>query len=391
MHLRLYKTIPISLAALLLAGCAILPRSGPYRTDLLDVSDKTKGQVAMVNLDLRTADALANVAEPTLQGAFGDYRPAATQRIGIGDLVQITLWEAGSGGLFATPAQASPGLAMPGSHSVNIPEQVVAGDGSITVPFAGRVPVVGRTPPQVEQEIVARLTGKADNPQALVTVARNLSSTATVMGEVGPGARVPLSVRGDRLLDVIAAAGGIRSPVSDTVIELSRGNRTIRMPLQEVLDSPRENIYVRPDDQIVLVRDPQSLVVAGATGRNAMVPFGTRRLTLDEALAKAGGMLDDRADPAGVFILRFEPAAAMRLLPQAKGAPTPRDGMVPIVYHLNMRRPESLFVARHFVMHNKDILYVSDAPVIDVQKLFGLFGQLVAPAVTGLTINSVVP
>ena len=389
MHLRLHKTIPIGLAALLLAGCTILPRSGPYRTDLLDISDKTKGQVALVDLNLPTADALANVAEPTLQGAFGDYRPAATQRIGIGDLVQITLWEAGSGGLFATPAALS--AASPGSHSATIPPQVVAGDGSVTVPFAGRVPVAGRTPPEVEQEIVARLTGKADNPQALVTVVRNLSSTATVMGEVGPGARVPLSVRGDRLLDVIAAAGGIRAPVSDTVIELSRGNRTIRMPLQEVLDSPRENIYVRPDDQIVLVRDPQSLTVAGATGRNALLPFGTRRLTLDEALAKAGGMLDDRADPAGVFILRFEPAAAMQLLPQAKGAPTPRDGMVPIVYHLNMRRPESLFVARHFVMHNKDILYVSDAPVIAVQKLFGLFGQLVAPAVTGLTVNSYVP
>ncbi|HET9018670.1 MAG TPA: polysaccharide biosynthesis/export family protein, partial [Acetobacteraceae bacterium] len=306
-----------------------------------------------------------------------------------GDLVQITLWEAGSGGLFATPAAGS--LASPGSHSVTIPEQVVAGDGSITVPFAGRVPVAGRTPPQVEEEIVRRLADKAVNPQALVTVARNLSSTVTVMGEVGPGARVPLSVRGDRLLDVIAAAGGIHAPVSDIAVALSRGNRTIRMPLQEVLDSPRENIYVRSDDQIVLIRDPQSLTVAGATGRNALVPFGTRRLTLEEALAKAGGLLDDRADPAGVFILRFEPVAAMRLTPQAKGAPVPLDGMVPVVYHLNMRQPAAMFTARHFVMHNKDMLYVTDAPVIDLQKMFGLFGQLVAPAVTGLTINSVVP
>jgi hypothetical protein len=42
-------------------------------------------------------------------------------------------------------------------------------------------------------------------------------------------------------------------------------------------------------------------------------------------------------------------------------------------------------------MRNKDILYVADARSIDIQKLFGLVGQLVAPAVTGLEINNAVP
>lgn len=389
MHIRLRSAAAAGLAAVLLTGCSILPRSGPYGSDMLDVGKAMQGHAALVELDQATADRLATVREPTLQGVFGDYRPAGEQRIGIGDLVQITLWEAGSGGLFASPPAA--GFNSPGSHSASIPDQVVARDGSITVPFAGRVPVAGRTPPQVEQEIVARLADKAVDPQALVTVTRNLSSNVTVMGEVGPGARVPLSVRGDRLLDVIAAAGGVHAPISDITVALSRGDHTVRMPLQEVLDSPRENIYLRPDDELVLIRDPQSLTVEGATGRNAVVPFETTRLTLEEALAKAGGLLDDRADPAAVFILRFEPAAVTPLLPTAEGAPPPRDGVVPVVYHINMRQPEALFTSRRFVMRNKDILYVDDAAVIDVQKLFGLFGQLVAPAVTGLTIKSVAP
>lgn len=382
----LSKAVAFSLATVLLSGCAMLPRSGPYRSDLVNISKETDGRIAFVKLDLPTAERLAQVPEPTLQGSFGDYRPPETQRIGVGDVVQITLWEAGSGGLFAPPS--SPSSPYPGSHSVTIPDQVVAGDGSVTVPFAGRVPVVGRTPPQVEQDIVARLAGKADDPQALVTVVKNHSSTVTVMGDVGPGALIPLNVRGEKLLSVIAEAGGIRAPVSDIVIALSRGDRTVRVPMEEVLNSPRQDIYVRPGDQITLIRDPQTFTVMGATGRNAVIPFGQRRITLDEALAKAGGILDYAANPAGVFVLRFEPEATMRLLPQAEGHPVARNGVVPVVYLLNMRKPQALFTARRFVMHNKDIVYVSDAPVVDIQKVLGLFGQIVQPAVTGLTLQN---
>lgn len=380
------------LAVLLLAGCSILPRSGPYRSDMLAVKERMQGRAVLIELDQRVAESLAPVREPTLEGVFGDYRPAGEQRIGIGDLVEITLWEAASGGLFSGPANVMSGT-NPGAHSAVIPPQVVARDGAITVPFAGRVPVAGRTPPEVERDIVTRLADKAINPQALVTVTRNLSSTVTVMGEVGPGARVPLSVRGDRLLDAIAAAGGIHAPVSDITVALSRDNRTVRVPLEEVLDAPHENIYLRPDDQVVLIRNPQSITVFGATGRNGDVPFGGASLMLDEALAKAGGLLDDRANPAGVFILRFEPAAVIRLLPAdvQANAPAPQHGFVPVVYHIDMRDPAAMFTSRRFVMRNNDILYVSDAPIVDVNKLFNLFGQLVAPAVAGLTINSVVP
>ncbi len=371
----------------MLAGCSTLPRSGPYRSDMLAGGRAVPGQVAVVELDQATADSLATIKEPTLQGVFGDYRPAGRQQIGIGDSVQITLWEAAPGGLFSSPAVDR---TTPGARSATIPDQVVARDGAITVPFAGRIAVTGRTPPQVEEEINARLADKAINPQALVTVTRNVSNNVTVVGEVGPGARVPLSVRGERLLDVVASAGGIRAPVSDITVALSRGQRTVRIPLQEVLDTPRENIYLRPDDELVLIRDPQSISVMGATGRNNVVPFETMRLTLNEALAKSGGLLDSLADPNAVFVLRFEPAQAMRLLPQVQVPVTP-DGLVPVIYHINMREPVALFVAQHFAMRNKDILYVSDAPITDIQKLFGLFNQLVAPAVTGLTINNVNP
>ena len=103
----------------------------------------------------------------------------------------------------------------------------------MTVPYAGRVQVAGRTQQQVEAAIVDRLRGKAIEPQALVNVSRNVSNTVTVTGEVSNGSRVPLTLRGDRIMDVIAAAGGYRSPVHETFVSLTRGGRARRaLPLR---------------------------------------------------------------------------------------------------------------------------------------------------------------
>jgi polysaccharide export outer membrane protein len=307
--------------------------------------------------------------------ARAHYRAPVDQTIGIGDSVVVTVWEAAAGGLFSTPV-ADP--RQPGSHSAIIPEQVVARDGSITVPYAGRVHVAGKAPPEIERVIVDRLGGKAIEPQALVTLTKNVSNTVTVTGEVTAGARVPLSVRGDRLLDVIAAAGGIQVPARESFIDLSRGGRTVRVPFQALLSDPKENIYARPGDVLTVIQDPQTFTAVGATGRNAVVSFDHVRLTLEEAVAKAGGLLDQSADPEGVFVLRYEPAALAgnyeTLSPALKKA-----GVVPVAYHINMRDPNSLFLERRFAMRNKDIVFVSYSPITDMQKVLTIVNLVTQP------------
>lgn len=345
---------------------------------------KAAGNVALVDIDADSVRLLQASKAPSLVGAFGDYRPARQQRIGVGDAVQITLWEAGPGGLFSSPVVDRNSA---GSRSAVIPEQVVAQDGSITVPFAGRILVRDRTPPEIEQVVIQRLADKAIDPQALVTVTRNVSNTVTVIGESSPGARVPLSVRGDRLLEVIASAGGVRSPISDIAVVLSREGNTLRVPMEAVLDDPREDVFMRPGDIVTLVRDPQSFTAVGATARNGMIPFEAAGMTLDEALAKVGGLADDRADPAAVFVVRYEAEQVARAMPQAREVAS-QSGGVPTIYHLDMRTPQALFLARRFPVRNKDIVVVSNAPLTDIQKVFNLINLLVTPAVTGITVQN---
>jgi polysaccharide export outer membrane protein len=368
-----------------LSACTSLPTQGPLASEVVaQVSQDELARYLIVDVDERTAEIVRRRRGDTFQGRFGDGRPVPVQRVGVGDGITVTIWEAAGGGLFSSPVVDRTGT---GSRSVTIPDQVVSNDGAITVPYAGRIRVVGLTPQQIEAQIVSQLTGKAIEPQALVTISRNVSNTATVTGEVTSGARVPLTVRGDRVLDVISAAGGIRAPVHETYINLLRAGRSVTVPMQAILNNPVENIFVLPGDVITAVRQPQTYTAFGATFRNAVIPFESVELTMEEAIAKAGGLLALQADPDGVFLFRFEPVSLAKELDPTR-AVQPGSAVVPVVYKMSMRDARSYFHARRFPVQNKDIIYVSSAPLTEVQKLLFLIGNVTGIVTGGVSVRS---
>jgi polysaccharide export outer membrane protein len=380
MQLR-FSIAAVSSLALATAGCSTLPSQGPSALEVVQQGTPADPDIAprflITDLNEYSVSVLEHTPVPSLFGRFGDHRPPPSPVIGVGDSITVTVWEAAAGGLFSAP---SFGGVTTGSHSSIIPDQVVARDGSITVPYAGRIRVVGLTPPQVETAIVERLSGKAIEPQALVSVSRNISNTVTVTGEVTSGARVPLTTRGDRILDVVATVG-LRSSVHETFLALSRGNLTVQVPMQALLTRPQENIYLRPGDVLTIVRDPQTFTAFGATGRNTLVTFDAIGITLEEGVAKAGGLLDMQADPQGVFLLRIEPAAVARQLnPEYPIAPGQR--FVNVVYRINLKDAGTYFLARRFAVRSKDVMYVASSPSTELQKALSVFSTLTSPAYT---------
>src|SRR5271157_290113 len=264
-----------------------------------------------------------------------------------------------------------------------IPDQQVAPDGAIDVPYAGRVPAAGRTPAEVQQTIEALLADKALQPQALVIVKKSDANAVTVAGEVVAGARVPLTPGGDRVLQVIAAAGGANAPVYETFVRLSRHGVTATIPLEGLIADPAEDIYAQPGDVLTLVRVPQTFSVFGAAGRNAAITFDAEKLTLSEALAKSQGLRDDLANPKGVFLFRYEPVSLVRALDQPLATRAP-DGFSPIVYRFDLADANSYFLADQFPVRDKDIIFVADAAAAQVYKIFSVFNNITGPFVTGI-------
>jgi polysaccharide export outer membrane protein len=378
----------LGLLACVVAGCSALPTAGPTASDVIgqEVRDN-QTRFNLVDINDNVVATLLAVPHESFRARFKKYGKPPQPKIGIGDSLVVSIWEAAGGGLFS----ASPtDHVSAGSRSITVPEQVVGQDGGISVPFAGRVPVAGRLPVEVQHEIERRLTEKAIEPQVIVTITRSVNNSVTVTGEVVGGARIPLTLKGDRLLDLIAAAGGAKAPVYETFVRLSRDGVTATVPMEALVADPAENIYAHPGDVLTLIRLPQSFSVFGATGSNAQIAFSAEKMTLVEALAKAGGLQDLRADPAGVFLFRYEPPAIVKALgrPQLGTGP---DGSSPIVYRLDLRDAKSYFLAQRFPIEDKDIIYVANADLNELQKFFTLLNTLTGPVVTGVVVKSAVP
>lgn len=375
-------------AALLVGGCSTLPTSGPTTSDVMKqetVDNKTRFD--LVDINSNVIQALLATPRESFRIRFKKYGKPPQPRIGVGDSIVVSIWEAAGGGLFSAAVNDQ---VSSGSRSVTIPEQVVGQDGAITVPFAGRIHVAGRLPLEVQRDVEKRLADKAIEPQVIVTISKSQTNVVTVNGEVVAGARVPLSIKGDRLLDLIAEAGGAKSPVYETYVRLSRDGVTATIPMEALVSDPAENIYAQPGDVLTLVRQPETFTVFGATGTNAQINFPSEHLTLIEAMAKAGGLQDLRSDPAGVFLMRFEPASVVRALGRPDLANGP-EGMTPVVYRLDMSDAKAYFLAQRFPVEDKDIVYVANADMNELQKFFTLLNTLTGPVITGIVVKNSTP
>ncbi|HTY49546.1 MAG TPA: polysaccharide biosynthesis/export family protein [Steroidobacteraceae bacterium] len=317
--------------------------------------------------------------------------PALSRVVGPGDVLEVTIWEASPPTLFGASAlqPAEIGTAVgtpvdtgtiPTSQATTLPDQMIDDQGYIMVPFAGRVLAAGKTLEEIEADIVKRLTGKANQPQVLVRRTQNLSSNATIVGEVTTSRRVPLLPGSGRLLDAIADAGGVKDPVSKTTIQVTRGGRVYSLPLETIIEDPRQNVTLMPGDVITALFQPYSFMALGASGKTDEINFETQGISLAQALARSGGLIDQRSNAKGAFIFRFEPKDALDW-PRQPVKTTP-DGLVPVVYRFDLTDPSSFFVMQSFPIENRDVLYVANAPADELQKFLNLIFTVAYPILT---------
>ncbi len=375
--------------AALLSGCAATGLStavGPSRSAIVREASIAESGIQLVPVTNAVTQILLASGPPAGDFAqtIGNATPIGTV-VGVGDVVEVTIWEAPpsllfGGGMMSTRIGEDIATSRPGV----IPETLIGPSGTITVPFAGQVPAAGRSLRSIEQSIVSRLRGKANQPQAIVRIVRNATANVSVLGEVATSGRVALTPKGERLLDVLAAAGGTRQPAERITLQLSRGNVTSTMPLAAVVQNPAQNIILQKDDVLTAIYQPFTLTVLGAAGRNEEVRFEGTGLTLAQALGRIGGLQDMRADPRGVFVFRWETPQLARAL----GRVVPTDvTRVPMVYQVDLKDPQTYFAAQQFPMKNSDVIFISNSPITDFQRFVNILSSSVLPGVS--VVNTV--
>jgi polysaccharide export outer membrane protein len=366
---RVLLGVPALFLTAALGGCGWMAVSGPAATDILS------GQHDPVSLNYAVVKVTPKVIEvqsknlPRLIG-FEENRRPRDITYGIGDILGVTIFEAASGGLFI-PAE---GGVRPGNF-VTIPNQAVDIHGNISIPYAGSIRANGRTQVEVQDAIVAALKNRAIEPQVVVSLVEQKTSMITILGE-GRAARIPANTTPERILDVIARAGlaavaiagggGVGTAAAGSWVILERNGRRAIAPFGALVYEASNNVFVHPNDTIYLYFEPQTFLAFGAVGAQQQVPFTGWRMSLAEAISKAGGLVDVQADPASVFLYRGE----AREVAEAMGIDCrPYEGpVIPVIYTINLRDPAGYFLASSFEMRNKDILYVSNSFSVESNK-----------------------
>lgn len=373
----------------LLVACSSLPNSGPSTRNVVALGQQSATaevpEVELIDVNGAVAQSLYQAQVNQSFAQLGDGT-SSIGAINIGDVLDITIWEAPPAVLFGG-ALSSTGSGN--AQQTKLPEQMVSSSGTISVPFIGDVSVLGKTPVQVQNIIKGRLKKMANQPQVMVRMVQNNAANVSVI-RTGNSVRMPLTAAGERVLDAVAAVGGSTANVQDTNVQLTRGNVVRTIALEDLVAHPRQNILLRRGDVVTMITNPSTFTSMGAVGHTQQIGFSVKGLSLAEAVGRMGGLQDYRADARGVFVFRYAPLSE---LPPEKQSKWVEKGYgdraeIPVVYRLNLADANSMFWMQRFPVKDKDVVYVSNAPMAEVRKFLSF---VFSPVVSGAnSINNLV-
>ncbi len=230
--------------------------------------------------------ASAQVPAARAPAAVAPAAPAAEYRLGVGDVLRITVFQ-------------NPELTL---------ESRLNEGGVLSFPLIGSVRVGGLSVPEAERLIADSLArgNFLRNPQVTIIVLQVRGNQVNVLGQVGRPGRYPLETADTRLTDMIALAGGVAPGGADVVVVT--GTRDGK-PFREEVDLPAlftaggaaRDIVLRNGDAVWVDRQPL-VYIYGEVQRPGPMRL-ERGMTLLQALATGGG-LTARGTEKGIRVHR---------------------------------------------------------------------------------------
>jgi len=277
---------------------------------------------------------------------------SAAQRLTVapGDSLRVRIYERYGGNIFPTIQGQSADLGI----------QRVAEDGSIKIPVVGVVRVAGLDLNQIETRVIQALGNKVQEPEVIVEFDSPRTHTVMVSGDVKNPGRVSMLEDVRSVADAINKAGGpAASPTGSGANQLQvvvRRNGQVILTTQFSDLLAGSDIAVQKGDEVVVRPNSRVFTVLGAVLRSGNVEMTKHNLTLLEALGQVGGLSDVRANKTGVYVFRM---GDLETNPTARGR----------VFRLDLFQPVSIFVAQQFGLQARDVIYVTNAPLYEYDKI----------------------
>ncbi|MEM6307852.1 MAG: polysaccharide biosynthesis/export family protein [Pseudomonadota bacterium] len=350
----------------MVAGCGIVPRSGPSKGEIFEGSVSNGGDAFIINVDGRVNRAASVTPALGFTETFLKATKVGSDTIRAGDTLSLTIWENVEDGL----------LVSSGQNSTSLQKAQVDGRGFVFVPYVGRIKAAGNTPDGLRRIITNKLQDQTPDPQVEVSREAGDGSTVTLIGSVGSQGIYPIERPTRTLTTMLAEAGGVSISPEIARVTILRGEQRNEIWFQDLFKNPKLDIALRGGDKILVEEDGRSFTVLGATGSQTQVEFESQTISALEAIAQVGGLNSSSADPTGVFVLRNEPEQIARAVVGRNDL----TGTQRVAYVLDLTRPNAMFDARDFAIRDGDTVYVTEAPIVTwnrtIQALTGSLGSI---------------
>ena len=354
------KLAMVLLGVSVLAACST-PRGAALQSEVLRGQKDEYADFQVVEV---TRDTVSQVSHWPPTGWPGSYRwlpngsGANSPLIASGDKISLVIWDPQNTSL----------IAAEGQRSVALPNLTVSPEGTLFVPYVGDVSVRGKTPSQVRTEIETALAPTVPSAQVQLTVEVGRLNSVDIVTGVGRAGPYPLMDRNTTILSLIAQAGGVATNLRNPLVRLIRSGNTYEIRAESLFSDGSKNVLMKGGDKVFVEEDRRFFTALGATGREELIYFDREEVTAMEALSRVGGLVDSRADPKGILILRNYEAKALR-----------RDGSGPnksqVVFAIDLTSAAGLFAARSFKINPGDTILVTESPMVAAASIMGLIGS----------------
>ncbi len=341
------------------AACAI-PRGAALQREITREADAENATVEVVFVTREKANAIKTWPVTGWHGHYhwiGASHGHDSKVIRAGDLVNLIIWDSQPNSLLTNEAEKA--VRMEGL-------QVSAG-GAIFVPYIDSVKISGLTPDQARRRIQTRLEPVVPSAQVQLSTQAGFGNSVDLVSGVSKPGSFPMPNQNFTVLGLIAQGGGINSNLRNPLVRLIRGSNTYEIRSDVLFANANKNTRLYGGDKVVVTEDQRNFTGIGASGKEDIIYFPKEKVTALEAVSLMGGLLDSRADPKGVLILREYDAKGLRF-----------DGTGPsksqVIFAFDLTSADGLFAARNFHVNPGDTVLATEAPAVKTQTILRLFG-----------------
>jgi polysaccharide export outer membrane protein len=372
------RLLLVLLSSLLASACS-LPgyNSNPVKGDAWydfganETTYQSKLNKQPIEYDARIVNITPGLIDHQRRESAGQKLPAAeraltapsenqTYKLGVGDVLRIITF-------------GQPELNKPTNNtSTSNPAagEVVDAQGDIYYPYVGDIQAAGKTPDQLRKAIASRLTSYIRNPQVDVRVMQYRSKRVYISGDIPKPCTVSLDDVTNTLLQALAECDTLSSGKSASSsapasgiqnVVLIRNGKSTFMDLNQIYATGR-TVPLYAGDRLLVDNSANRVFMMGEFSNQQALPFSTGGMSLSDAIADAGGISLDTANPGQVYVIRGFIDSQSVVDGQL------RTILRPNVYKLDMSHVGGMLLANEFQLKPRDIVFVAPASLVNFNR-----------------------